>query len=149
MHSFLFVALLICCLIAGCTKEDPGQSDDLIIKAGFQCGWGTGTDSIVITRTTIKYTYYVPRESQQPKISKTRAVPVSEWIEIQSCVNWQAFNKLDYNSCHVCVDGCDEWISLEEGKTFHKITYGKELAIDSIIKLQTKLSGLRKEFTGN
>ena len=148
MHSCHFVLLLLCCLLAGCSKEDPGRSDDLLIKAGFQCGWGAGTDSIVISRTSIKYTYYIPRESPLPKISKTRAVSASEWIEIQGCVNWLEFSKLDYNTCNICVDGCDEWISLEEGNTSRKITFGKELAIESISKLQTKLTGLRKEFSG-
>jgi hypothetical protein len=148
MHSCHFVLLLLCCLLAGCSKEDPGWSDDLLIKAGFQCGWGAGTDSIVISRTSIKYTYYIPRESPLPKISKTRAVSASEWIEIQGCVNWLEFSKLDYNTCNICVDGCDEWISLEEGNTSRKITFGKELAIESISKLQTKLTGLRKEFSG-
>jgi hypothetical protein len=42
MHSFHFVLLLLCCLLVGCSKEDPGRSDDLLIQAGFQGGWGAG-----------------------------------------------------------------------------------------------------------
>jgi hypothetical protein len=61
-------------------------------------------------------------------------------------VNLNDFLKLDYHSCNVCVDGCDEWISLKNSKISHLITFGKGTEIDKISKLQDKLAELRAEF---
>lgn len=144
--------LLFSIFLIGCNKQiietQINQANSsLHIKAGFICGWGTGTDSLDITQTTINYVYYIPSRSQSPKIKKSRAVPESEWSEIQNCVNLDDFSRLHYQSCAICVDGCDEWISIQDDGYFHKITYGKGSEIDTISKLQTKLAQLRTEFS--
>lgn len=149
VRIFSFVALLFCSLILTCTQKDVVQTDGLVIKAGFVCGWGSGTDSIQITPTAIHYRFFVPRESNQPKVDKTRAMAKGEWEELQSRVNLQEFNQLDYNSCNVCFDGCDEWIALQLGDSEHKITFGKGLAIESIRSLQEKLAQYRNELGKN
>jgi hypothetical protein len=146
-RSFLFLLalgiLLICCKK---TDSNPIDNTELIIKAGYVCGWGTGTDSIEISESGIKYVYYIPSISQQPKISKTRPISDVEWSEILGEVNMDDFVKLKYQTCNVCVDGCDEWIYIQKDKITHKITFGQGLKIDTISKLQDKLSQLKKEF---
>ncbi len=122
------------------------NSSNLIIKAGYTCGWGAGTDTIEISKTAIRYVYYIPKKSEFPQIIDTKTVPDSEWTEILKCVNIEDFVKLNYQTCNVCVDGCDEWISVQEGSIYHKITFDKGLTIDSIGKLQNIISQLRTEF---
>jgi hypothetical protein len=56
------------------------------------------------------------------------------------------FIKLNYNSCNICIDGCDEWIYMQNEESSHKITFGPGFKNDSINKLQTKLKQLRTEF---
>jgi hypothetical protein len=144
-----FVLPIIGLLLFGCEKNNSDDTPDnsgLIIKSGFVCGWGNGTDTIEISKTTIRYVYYIPRQSQQPQISKTRSVSASEWNEIRCAVNMKEFNKLTYNTCNVCVDGCDEWIFIQENKSFHKITFRFGAKIDTISNLLTKLAQLRNEF---
>jgi hypothetical protein len=143
-----FTILLIIGILPGCTKSDFNQTEhsDLIIKAGFICGWGAGEDSIEISKTVIKYFYSIPIKSQQPLINKTRIISNSEWTEILNDVDMDEFLKLNYQSCNICVDGCDEWIYIQKDGVSHKITFGKGQKIDSINKLQTKLSQLRAEF---
>ena len=133
-------------LILPCCREDAVQKDDLVIQAGFVCGWGSGTDSIQITPMAVHYRYFVPRESNQPKIDKTRALVKGEWEELVRVVNQQEFNRLNYNSCNVCFDGCDEWIEMKNGDSEHKITFPKGQSIESIGKLQDKLALYRSEF---
>lgn len=140
--SFLILATCFCFL--SCKKSD--DNSDLIIKAGFICGWGSGTDSIEISKTTIKYVYYIPAKSNLPEINKSRTVPDSEWAEILSCVNTNDFVKLQYQTCNVCIDGCDEWIFIQENNITHKITFDKGFQIYAINKLQKKLAQLRAEF---
>ena len=148
MRKTLFVFVSITLIVFGCKKTDSNQTDNssLIIKAGYVCGWGSGTDSLEITKTAIKYLYFVPSKSSSPQISKTRSVSSNEWTEIQGDVNTDNFLKLNYQTCNVCVDGCDEWILIKNDKVSHKITYTKGQKLDTISKLQDKLTQLRAEF---
>jgi hypothetical protein len=144
-----FILPIIGLMLFGCLKnnnDDTPENSDLIIKSGFVCGWGTGTDTIEISKTTIRYVYYIPKQSQQPQISKSRTLSESEWNEIKSDVNMDEFTRLTYNTCNVCVDGCDEWIFIRENESSHKITFGQGAKIDTISKLQSKFAQLRKEF---
>lgn len=128
--------------------EQTGNSD-LVIKTGFICGWGSGQDSMEISQKVVKYIYYVPRKSSQAQMSKTRATSEVEWAEISNAVNMDDFVKLDYKTCNVCADGCDEWISVKNSKIAHQITYNKGATIPAINKLQTQLARLRSEFNPN
>jgi hypothetical protein len=129
-------------------KSDSSQfiNSGFMIKAGFECGWGSGTDTIEISKTMIKYVYYIPSKSYIPQFIKTRAVPDSEWTEIVNDVNYNDFEKLYYQSCDICVDGCDEWIFIKDEQLSHEIRFSKGLRIESISKLQDKLAQLRAEF---
>jgi hypothetical protein len=118
----------------------------MVIKAGFMCGWGSGEDSLIISNTMIKYVYYVPAKSHVPEINKTRFTTTTDWTNITNAVNIDNFLKLNYNTCNVCVDGCDEWISIENGSVSHQIRFGLGLEIDSIKPLQDLLAQFRSEF---
>jgi hypothetical protein len=142
--SLVFITLLF--VFSGCKKSESTPDSDLIIKAGYACGWGSGQDSLVISKTTIKYAYYVPARSLTPVIKINRTVPDSEWREILNTVNLDDFVKLNFQSCNICVDGCDEWISVRDDNISHEIRFGKGLNIEPISKLQNKLAQLRTEF---
>jgi hypothetical protein len=129
-----------------CIKNQTVSNSELNITAGFVCGWGSGMDSMTISRDSITYKYWVPATSPDPVINKSRPVSESEWKQILSQVNLTEFLDLDYHSCNVCVDGCDESISIQEDNISHKITYGKGLEIKAISGLQAKLAELRLEF---
>ena len=126
-------------------NNNSNFQNDMTIKAGFTCGWGSGTDTIEISGDMIKYKYYVPRKSDEPQIINSRKISEMEWKEIISLFNLNEFEKLDIDECHTCYDGCDEWISIETEKISNKITYQKDISIESIKNLQKKLSALREE----
>ena len=133
-----------------CNKTENNLSikDDtsLVIKAGFMCGWGTGEDSLIISSTMIKYVYIVPARSLVPEINKARPTTTTEWNNILNSINFNNFLNLNYNSCNICVDGCDEWISIKNDSISHQIRFGLGFKIDSIKPLQDILSQLRSEF---
>ena len=118
----------------------------MIIKAGFMCGWGSGEDSLIISNTTIKYVYFVPAKSQIPEINKSRQTTTTEWNNILNSINFSNFLNLNYNSCNICVDGCDEWIFIKNNSISHQIRFGLGYKIDSIKPLQDILAQLRSEF---
>jgi hypothetical protein len=147
MKSTLILVSIVFIIFSSCKKSDSHPEADYIIKAGFACGWGSGEDSILISRTTIRYVYYIPAKSNDPVINKTRTVSESEWEGILKDFNMDDFVKLDYQSCNICVDGCDEWISIKKDQVSHEIRFSKGLNIDTISKLQTRLAQLRIEFS--
>ena len=143
----LFLILTTFFILLSCKKSELPPDSDLIIKAGFICGWGSGEDSLEISQSKIKYVYYIPAQSRIPIIRKSRSVTENEWREILNDVNLDDFLKLNYQSCNICVDGCDEWISVQNYKISHNIRFGKGSQIDTISRLQNKLAELRAEFS--
>ncbi|HLP74715.1 MAG TPA: hypothetical protein VK155_17545 [Bacteroidales bacterium] len=142
MRAFLLILLFAS--MFSCRKED--DHSNLMITAGFICGWGSGEDSLVITRSEINYLYFIPAKSREPVKQAMRKTQESEWNEIVDAVNYSEFAKLNYNTCNVCVDGCDEWVSLQDDDFDHAIRYTKGQEINSIKRLQEILSRLRAEF---
>jgi hypothetical protein len=143
--NIVFIILIsLFSLIVGCEKN--GDTSGLTIRAGFACGWGTGEDSLEISRSGINYVYYVPSKSPAPMIRTSRSVAASEWNEITRIVNMNNFTRLNYNTCNICVDGCDEWIYIDNGRISHRIRFTKGQEIETITELQKKLAELRAEF---
>jgi hypothetical protein len=143
MKVFLFLIGLIS--LVSCKKSD--DRNDLIIQSGFVCGWGSGEDSINISETSVNYVFYIPSKSLLPQTDTSRNMAGSEWPEVLNSFNIEDFMKLEYNTCNVCVDGCDEWISIQNDRLYHKITFTKGEQIEAIQGLQNKISQLREEFS--
>jgi hypothetical protein len=143
------IFLILTCL-GGCDKSEKpninSEESSLKIRAGYMCGWGAGEDSLYISSIVIKYVYSVPAQASFPKINKTRPTTAAEWTNILNSLDLNTFVKLDYNSCNICVDGCDEWIKIQDDQISHQIRFGMGLKIDSISDLQIILAQIRSEF---
>lgn len=150
MKNLLILIFLLTTCLFGCKKSEDNSSlkdkPNLIITAGYMCGWGSGEDSLIISSTLIKYVYSVPARSSTPEIYKIRPTTTIEWNSIVNSININNFINLNYNSCNICVDGCDEWISVKTDSLIHQIRFGLGLKIDSIKQLQNIISQLRSEF---
>jgi hypothetical protein len=112
-NHLLLIILFSFCVVTCIKKEDNPTSKDnaaLVIKAGYMCGWGSGQDSLIISSKMIQYVYSVPANSQIPEVNKARPTTPAEWNNILNSINFNNFLNLHYNSCNICVDGCDEWI---------------------------------------
>jgi hypothetical protein len=146
---FLAIFLMLMYLAACENHRDPiidKEESPLKIRAGYMCGWGAGEDSLYISNRVIKYVYSVPSQSHTPKINKTRATTDAEWTNILNALDLDKFLNLNYNTCNICLDGCDEWIKIQDGQISHQIRFGQGTKIDSISALQTLLAQYRSEF---
>jgi hypothetical protein len=150
MKFSLFLIIPLSIFLISCNKQENislnTENSSMVIKAGFMCGWGSGEDSLIITSKLIKYVYSIPARSHVPEINQTRLTTTTEWKNITDAINISNFLKLNYNTCNICVDGCDEWISITNNSVSHQIRFGLGLKIDSIKQLQDILSQLRSEF---
>ncbi|RXK48972.1 hypothetical protein [Aquirufa rosea] len=145
-HLIFLIGIGMVFLSCRNSSTDLIDPSDLKIKAGYICGWGSGIDTLEITNQTVRYVYYIPRQSMQAQISKTRKLSDQEWVDIRKALNWSQFNSLSYKTCNVCFDGCDEWIAVQNGALSHQITFTRGLKIDTINALQAKLAQLKAEF---
>jgi hypothetical protein len=145
MKKSLFLFIIAFLLVVGCKKS--GDKEDLVIKAGFMCGWGAGEDSLNISESIVDYVFYIPSKSSLAQTDTSRIVKKNEWEEILNSFDIDDFMKLEYNTCNICVDGCDEWISIQNDRIYHKIRFTKGEQIDVIKGLQDKIAGLREEFS--
>jgi hypothetical protein len=131
---------------SGQTSTKQNEASDLTIKAGYICGWGAGQDTLIITKKKVSYVFYVPQKSNKPRIKKSRPTTEKEWKELLSSFDLNAFLKLNYNTCNVCIDGCDDWISIQSKDINHRISFNYGMQIDTIKNLQEKLSQISAEF---
>jgi hypothetical protein len=149
MKYIIFCITFLLSVPFTCNRQEPaaGVSDSAtIITAGYVCGWGSGEDSLVITSDKVSYKFFVPASSSKPSVNISRTLTAAEQEAIKNAVDFPTFCQLEYNSCNVCADGCDEWIIIKHLNATHEIRYSKGQQINSVSALQAILLDFRKEF---
>ncbi len=64
----------------------------------------------------------------------------------------ETFETVNVNSCYVCVDGCDTWITVKNGKDSHMIRFGygsDEEKIAPVKAFIDKLNAIKEGITIN
>ncbi len=146
MKNVALGLLLVLTITSACKKEKEDTSknnNDLIISYGTICGWCALDDSMSITGSNVYYRY----NTQCNEIDYIKNSPTlkSDWDELIKLLNYEEFKKINVNSCDVCFDGCDTWISIKKDSITHKIRfgYGDSLKIENIKPFIHKLDSLR------
>ena len=148
MKTLPFMAIVFLMIIS-CNKdakeltENEIKNDkELIIKYGTVQGWCARDDSLTISENDL---YYVAFTVCDKNLTTTSHKPIStdEKKELIGALDLEVFNKIELNSCNVCVDGSDYWISVENRSYYHKIRYGYAdslalIKISGFIKLLDK-----------
>jgi hypothetical protein len=104
------------------------------------CGWCAGEEFITITSSEINYERKIPCGEGKGTTKKSSSISSSEWNKIISSFNMKEFKTLEYNSCNVCVDGCDEIIRITENNNTHEIRYSPSDKIQETENLRHYLS---------
>jgi hypothetical protein len=149
MKYIIFCITFLLSVPFTCNRQEPAavvNDSAMKITAGYVCGWGSGEDSLVITSDKISYRFFVPASSSKPSVSQLRLLTTAEQEAIRNAVDFKTFSELEYNTCNVCVDGCDEWIIIKYLQTTHEIRFSKGQQINSVSALQAILLNFRKEF---
>jgi len=107
------------------------------------CGWCAGGDSLLVTQEKTHY----ESNTECGKITKNREIETAEtdWNELIKLLDKEEFQKIDLNTCNVCGDGCDTWITLNDGGNTHTIRFGDNdsLAIAEIQPFVDKLKEIK------
>lgn len=103
-------------------KENQMNTDKLTVTYGHICGWCSGLDSITVSQvtTSLFYDYYCG----DSVINRSDITKQDLWSLLKQNINKDEFQKISLNTCYVCVDGCDTWITVSSDNYYHKIRYG-------------------------
>jgi hypothetical protein len=151
----LLIFITTCALVfVSCQKDNKSlmlkdaSSDDSLttITYGTVCGWCSGIDSLTITSDNLCYVSKRPCDS--PAKVENKTISEQEKEDLLSSLDLNDFSQIQLNTCYVCVDGCDTWISVKTNNYYHKIRYGYEdsTAIQSIKNFLDNLNILRAKF---
>jgi hypothetical protein len=151
----VLIYVLICAVVLiSCKKDNAGltlkdvkiDESGTIIKYGYACGWCAGIDSLTISSNDLWFI------SQKPCDNVTKVEHKSltgeEKDDLFNSLNINEFSKIELNTCNICVDGCDHWISVKNDSFYHLIRYGFEdsITLSSIRIFIGKLDMLKAKF---
>lgn len=147
--------LLLACLIGfafSCTfMEDEESDSDLMIRTGTICGWGSVNDTLILTGDrTVRYVNYTRASAGKPLVEKKAELSPSELESLMALLNVKELKKLELNSCNVCFDGCDDWISFTDGTASHYIRFTKDdPKLQPIKAFVDQLNVLKAKYSAN
>jgi hypothetical protein len=128
MMKTRYMIFAMAVLFLACKKEAKELSINdilvndtgLVIKYGTYTGWFMGNDSLVITSTDLWFNSSCDKKQS----IKHGLISVNDYQILLNKLDLKEFKKVELNSCNVCLDGSDDWISVKNGTYFHSIRYG-------------------------
>lgn len=127
IQRFLFVCLFLIFSFS-CVYdnlEEKSTAAVLVIKTGTVCGWCAKNDTLTLSDTHVRYVNYTNCSTSKAIVEKTGELTASELQTLLNLLDFDELKKLELNSCNICVDGCDDWISFKNGTQTHYIRFGK------------------------
>jgi len=143
----LFVLSLL--LFSACEKEELKAKDNFIIEFGSVCGWCAGEEKITVTESKVEYFREIPCGENAGKTELSRSFSSEDLNDLLGSFEYEHFLSLNYNTCNVCVDGCDEFIVITKDGETHEIRYNPGIEIEGIEGFQEKLEELLSGFKSN
>jgi hypothetical protein len=147
---FACLVLLAAFSCARETIEEKSKGSDFIIKTGTVCGWCTVNDTLTIIGTTVRYVNYANCSTASPTVQKNGQLNLAERNDLLAKLNLSEFKKLELNSCNVCADGCDDWISFSNGTDSHTIRFSRnDPQLQPIKSFVDQLNQIKTQYTAS
>ncbi len=139
--SFILFLSIFSFVLFSCSDEIVIQ-EDYTIKFGSECGWCAGQEFITVSSTKVEYEQNIPCGDDQGTIEKSMDFCSCEWNDLNASFDYSLYKKLDYNTCNVCADGCDEIIIITEDGSSHELRYSFSDKVEGMEDLRQKLTEL-------
>jgi len=151
MSKVLFlIALAFAVFSCSESKEFQLEKSDLVIKTGTVCGWCARNDTLIISGKSFRYVNYIQCRTTNPSVKKTGNLESAELESLRNELDFQEFKKLELNSCNVCVDGCDDWISIKNGPETHTIRFSRnDSHLQSIKQFVDQINAIKRRYSGD
>ena len=138
------IVLLSVFLFSSCIFGDDEKDVDesYKIEYGFACGWCGGTGSIELVNGQIRYKREIPCGDEKGTDTRTDKFSPEQWNDLISSYDYDYYLGLEYSECNVCVDGCDEIITITKDEITHELRYDPGDTIPGLEVFQEKLRAL-------
>jgi hypothetical protein len=147
MRTYLALTGLLLSIALTCSREKESLFKDraITITEGTACGWCAGSDSVILSEDQLLYRFMNP--CNHNAYSKVTHMDRAAWESLISKLDMDKFEAIDINTCYVCVDGCDTWITIKNGSDSHTIRFGIQdsLAIENIRPFVEQLDSIRTD----
>tara|TARA_R110002050_G_scaffold917_4_gene6589 strand:+ start:14023 stop:14514 length:492 start_codon:yes stop_codon:yes gene_type:complete len=141
--SFLvFASFLVTCT----KKEETPDSNppNLKFTMGAQCGWGLRFDSLTVDayQAHLVQDFWSATTNANIVVNSKRTISTTEFNNLESALDWNYFKSLNYNSGNLPVDGCDIWLTIENGGLRHQIRFSMADTIPRLRPLTDQLDSI-------
>ncbi len=138
-------------LLKSCETDKPIENiyGNYVVSMGTSCGWCVGADSLSVTANLTHYEYNFPCNDNDYAFDTL--TNIVEWNELMSEFDMKKFQSININTCNVCADGCDTWVSVQNDTVTHRISFGSENSaeIANIKPFIDKLNSIRSRYRKN
>jgi len=148
--SVSIIVLILFCF--SCTEKtfDDNTNSDMVIKTGTVCGWCTLNDTLKISGKHLRYVNYANCSTTKASVVRSGELTNSEFDALINLVDFDELKKIDLNSCNVCFDGCDDWITLTSGNDSHTIRFSRnDPKLENIQAFVDELNRIKANLSGN
>lgn len=135
--------------LISCSKEHVTDGDHFntwSVVLGHVCGWCAGADSLYVTVEQLTYTSV--DYCNDTILNHNKPYSFNELNQLMGLIEIDDFLNISINTCYVCVDGCDTWITISNDTLSHTIRFGyrDSLVVQSIQPFIDALHDLQAEF---
>lgn len=143
------VSLFTACNPTALQHIEPSNSSEYFIESGQSCGWCGGTNIFNISSNQASFSHnYACDEFEDIPVKKIN-ITNSEWSKLISKLDFDAFQKIDLQTCFMCSDGCDTKITITRSGSSHSFTYAwlEAEELDTVREFLTAFELLKTEKT--
>ncbi len=126
-------------------NDNLPTAEGIEILTGYRCGWCAGSDSLYINSEIVSYTFSKCGPYLYDDQSNTDE---DYWNEMLQLLDYEKFKSIDLNECGICYDGCDLWITINDGLSTHTILtdFRDSTQLEGITEFMEKLDAIRKSY---
>ncbi len=131
MKSICFLTIVVAVLsLNSCQKNQASKEQSLknntqwTFSSGTICGWCAANDTLEIS--TSHSTLVARRDCQSTVVDTMAKTQQQQYQNLLSHLHEQQFKAINLNTCNVCADGCDFWVTIQNGLSSHTIRFGPQ-----------------------
>lgn len=126
MNDRILLLAILLLVLNGCNDAVENENNNsFTIEAGTICGWCTLNDTLEIYGNSFRYVDYANCQNTEPTTHTTGKLSSAEIDNLLRKLDVNEFFLIDINSCNVCADGCDDWISYTKDGVSHLIRFSR------------------------
>jgi hypothetical protein len=145
IYSVITLIFFISC------KKDPPEyklPQDLLIKTGYECGWCSFNDSLVLSKYDLYYTASSGGcDNYHQDTLLYDSITKEELTSLMMKLDLKKYFACTLDQCGICGDGCDHWVEITANSQSHWIrytNYSNDSALKWLEPFTDRLNEIRK-----